>query len=345
MKHLVALITTIALATLFVLLVPSPAFAAVGAGGVWGGGVGSGYNTRNGWGWYRYNVSGAGITPSYFFSGTNWATVRNICAAEGDNYVIGFTLRNPDGLHAIHDDLGWGEAVLSNFLGNSGLPWMNRASALALYNTLPAAQKVGYTFGSNVGWFCYSDSNWTTTGSTTVNRATAAPGNTVVWTHTLRNNGPTATGVNVRSSTVGSGFGNAFDGEKNIVNAPMLSGQVRNPVSWQTYTVAPGDVGKTLCQQLRWTPTNSSGGVNGMTSRCVSVPYSYTLTPQVSAIPFDAVEPGTSYTVNSSIANSGPTRSRSSQWQLSYFTLSPGVAIPVGGISGATIPCTFFSTA
>lgn len=341
MKRLIVALIIIAAAAAPALK-PHAAYAAVGDGGTWGGGVGLGYNTSNGWGWYRYNVDNTGITPSYFFSGSNWATVRGICAAEGTNYVIGFTLRNPSGLHSIHDDVSWGEGSLSNFRGNDGLPWMNRAQALALYNTLPASQKVGFTFGSNVGWFCYSDSNWGTTGTTTVNRATAKPGDQIIWDQTLINNGPTSTGsTSIWSQTYGAGgFSIAgFEGLHDVTSGVMASGARRDPVSYQTYTVQVSDAGKTLCMELQWDPVSSSGARHGRSSKCVYIEYDFNI---IGTTTVNITSPAVGQTVtwthtlrNTGPTSTGPTKIQSSTLGTGVFTIVPPEVDVVSGVKNS----------
>lgn len=111
---------------------------------------------------------------------------------------------------------------------------------------------------------------WTTAGSTTVDRTAAAPGDTIKWTHSLTNNGPDKTTKAVTSRVARSGFANNAEYQSATTAIGRAKGSMRSFTT--SHTVSPSDVGKTLCQQLRWNPTSStSNGTGNATNRCVTV--------------------------------------------------------------------------
>ncbi len=349
----VATLLGVSMVALLFLAVPSPsAHAAVGGGGTGGGGGGgSGPYTWKGYGWFKFGINSAG--PRDFQNGNSWGGVQAACRAENARSVVMYVVQRDTGgpyNARVYDDIGWSEGW-TGFLGNSGGDWTNRAGAAAMFNTLPASQRVGYSIGSNVGWFCYDHEpiiNFSTSGTTTINQTSAKPGDRIVWTHSLTNNGPTQSTA-IYSQTVNSGFSNgSFNGTKNGTTGAMGVRATRTHPSYSTYDITQGDVGNTLCQQLQWDPTNSSGGRHGRAAdRCVSVPYSYSLIPTITNLASNTVIESDSKTINvvGRVVNTGLTKSRPNvNWQLTQLRYAPGVtSIPrVTGGTG-TDPCGYFT--
>src|SRR5690606_36039429 len=80
------------------------------------------------------------------------------------------------------------------YLGDSGGNWLSYSAAKARYDSIDASLKAGFSWGTNVAWFCYTDNPvWNIGVSTSVSKSTAIPGDTITWTHTIRNNGPAKT--------------------------------------------------------------------------------------------------------------------------------------------------------
>ncbi len=120
----------------------------------------------------------------------------------------------------------------------------------------------------------------------------------------------------------------------------------------ETHTATQDDVGKQICRRISYslttpnattrnsinvtTPPNLSGNT---TEACVSVPYNYTLTPTISAgggLGDQPLPPGTSITdIVSTVSNSGPTKSRPTQWVVSHFVLNPGQTLSNTGLGSA----------
>ena len=188
-------------------------------------------------------------------------------------------------------------------------------------------------------------STWDVSPSVSVDRTTTAIGQTITWTHTLRNNGPSPTPSNIGYRYQNSNGLGAGTGGDSILPANTGSGGTRSFTS--TYAVQASDVGKDLCRSTSASPRAWNDG-SRITSAaaCVNVPYSYTLTPTVTLNKSGAVEAPTSVDIIPRVTNSGPTSSRLTQWQLTRIDITPGKAIPKpsGGLAPAgQPPCSFFA--
>lgn len=189
--------------------------------------------------------------------------------------------------------------------------------------------------------------NWTISGTTAANRTTAKPGQTIIWTHTLTNNGPDKTHKAIRSAVQRGGFATNTDINAATTAAGRAKGQLRQFTT--THMVTQADVGKTLCQRLKWDPTSSTDTNSAYTlaaNRCVTVPYNFTLVPNIT-VP-ENVEPGdTIPPVEGTITNRPPseTKTRPFEWQLNRFELGPGVTPPSSDvINNSNAPCSYYSS-
>lgn len=179
--------------------------------------------------------------------------------------------------------------------------------------------------------------------SSSANRSSALPNERITWTHRLNNNGPGATTQTTWSNLGMSGFTNGWGSglSEATTGANAGVGVIRDGWGYTVYDVTQNDVGNTLCQWVQFDPTNASGGRNGRgNSACVSVPYRYSLTPSINPLP-GYTEAGSTVTVTPRVVNNGPTKSRSTTWQISYITIAPGAGIPGGAASGSD-PCSFY---
>ena len=205
---------------------------------------------------------------------------------------------------------------------------------------------------------------WSTSGTSTRtlnndDRGVATPGEIARWRHTLtlhqnQNHLP------IVSHTVATGFSNGWNGAFNSTTTPAWRsvGVIRTITSAAgtrtEYRVTQDDVGNTLCQHLSWTPVgaNSAGttlnGPSTSTPACITVPFNYTLQPRIDLPVTDdsMVEPGSTVNVDRIVTNSGPTKSRDTEWQVSELIVNPGTAVPNrGGGDSTQTPCLFFRPA
>ena len=351
-NHLALLVFVAAVSLLGAIFNSQPTFAAAGGAGSQTGGSlpGGPAHSRNGWGWYRYNLSS---DRADFVNGGNWPYIANACSDY--NYVIALTVLNPRGYKAIWNAsdfaIGTGRQTYSNYRGDSGGVWVSWNAAWTLFNNLPYSERDGTNWvgtGSPVAsWFCYEPkANWGTNGTSSVNLTTATAGDRLTWTHRLSHYGTTSSLNPVRSQVVISGglMGGSWDGTQNVQVGVLQIGEVRAPTAYSVYDVQPSDVGKTLCQQLQWDPTNSSGGRDGRgANACVTIEYNYNLTPTISSNRNDA-GPGDPIGITATVNNSGPTQTRNSQWDFSLIIVqqaSSSSLIPGVGRSSSD-PCAYY---
>lgn len=187
--------------------------------------------------------------------------------------------------------------------------------------------------------------DWSISTTSSADRTTAKPGDTITWTHTVKNDGPTETDENVtyhyqNRQDLGSGTGT-----NNTLSSGTASGTIKTFTS--TYLVTQSDVGKNnLCRATSASPKkeDDSGWVES-SQACVSVPYKYTLAPLVTLNPSGVVEAGAIINITPSVSNSGPTNSRNTNWELTQILVDPDKDIPPGASGGASPkdPCgTYF---
>lgn len=326
----------------FGLMFSQAAHAGGGVGGGGGGGGGSGgAQSRYGYGWYVFNTDGSGTgTPASMRDGSRWSNVQDICRSENAAQIVAFIVQTPR--QSVNSSVVYKYSTSfggSRYLGNSGGNWEPIPVAQAQFNTLPAygVDTTGYTFGGsngNVAWFCYDfqPQGWDISVAVSVDRATALPGTQINWTHSVRNNGPAAaSGVRYGSNTGPNQFG---------PTGIASGGTSANSTS---YVVTQADVGTSVCRSTVASPRSSADGSSiGTGNACVTVPYSYTLTPTVT-VNRTSGGVGAPVIVQPAVTNSGPTKSQPADWQVARFIIKPGVAIPAGAVSALT-PCAYVKT-
>ncbi|NCU38797.1 hypothetical protein EOL96_07150 [Candidatus Saccharibacteria bacterium] len=152
--------------------------------------------------------------------------------------------------------------------------------------------------------------DFTITGSVSVNNSVPVPGDTVVWTHSLKNTGTTSTSpTSIQSSTLGTGIFTApedVSGIRNSRSETMASGFERTFT--QSYEIQAADGGKKLCQELRWHPIDEEGNGPSSAEKCVDVPFLHDLNPQKPTGLPDVALPDTNLTgISASVDNNGDT--------------------------------------
>lgn len=360
--------------TFFVM--PQSAEAAVGPGGSSSGGGGACPRpprggiatcpyTTNGQGWYEIPVNAAEAPRTNGY----WDGARSQCSAEGANSVMAYVVltgRQTLGSGWIYR-FQWGWERGGPYTGNVSV-----AEAQARFYQLRPEDRAGYTFGDNLGWFCYNyvqpwdiqgESYVKNTGSNRGNPGnhtfqkytTALPGDRLNWYHDARNIGPRDMNRDVNFQVNKSGFSNGWNGTIDPTgNARGGVGQlfIREYASesrpYTLYDVTQNDVGNRLCQQISWDPASwNTGGRRYAQPACVDVPYRYSLVPSISNLNNnDPVESQQGpIEVRGNVSNDGPTKSRPNlNWQLTQIKYRPSPSDPPqsgGGIGGN--PCQFFT--
>ncbi len=333
------LLFAVILSFVFATLFRQPVYAdgAIGDGGQPGNSCSGNYAcTSNGWGWYSYPTTGT-IRPKYFSNGTSWSSVSATCSSKGADRVVALIILEGPGKTepdinkkanwgVVYDYVGWSDYV-TLYNGNLGTYWLKTSDAKSKYDFMEVA-KLGYTWGVNVGWFCYSTSPaWTLSATTTNNKpsGTAMEGETILWTNKIVNNGIGITTHNVNSQIALTNFTSGFWGASSLVAdgntsagvaASGVSGYLRvirytndnfnSPPDYSTYVAQKVDVGKTLCQKVRF---NHKAGAADLTysygnDSCVTIvsPWSITVTSSANVV---TAKPGSVITWTHTATNAG----------------------------------------
>ena len=357
---------------LAICLVPMSAHAggggAVGGGGTGGGGGGGGSEpqTSNGYGWYQFTVDSS-THPRDLRNNTSWANsgINGICKSLGAKYIIAYVVfRSSGGVNnsMVYNYVGWSDGW-PGWLGGNGMPWMTTPQAKAKYDSANF-DKTGYTWGKNIGWFCYDfTNNWTINGQSYIQNGvvpnksaatqgtiTAAPGDKLNWYHDMRNNGPDPMDVQTHYQIDKTGFSNGWNG----ITAPsawanggagslFVTVYATKNSPYTKYTVTQNDVGKTVCQRISWKPGSSSNsGTAASGYACAKIPFNYTLQPQISTSPSPLLrEDIKTIQVTASVNNTGGTKSDNVNWFVTRFVVAPGGNYTLGGT--AAPPCTQIS--
>lgn len=133
----------------------------VGGGGS-GGGGGGGHQTSYGWGWSIYQTSGAGPTDG-FRNGATWANAKSTCQGANASQVYAFIVYNSTKDGMVYDYQSSWDNFQGHFANGTSLDHgkataISTSQAKSAYDSLGSygVSTSGFTWGSNVGWFCYN---------------------------------------------------------------------------------------------------------------------------------------------------------------------------------------------
>lgn len=449
----------------------SPAFGLIQPGGDPQNGSGGAYSYY-GWGWYNYPSDNSIVPSGFRNSSYSWSSTTASCRSIGSDRVMAFTVMKPprgtDVTRGVIYSYPSSWDRFSAYNGDAGGGWVPTSTAYDLYinNTTPT-ERIGYTWGSNVGVFCYNSHpndwspsvtsgvsnsapqvgetvtfthtitnlgpnptdkvvsgttnsnnsglsnlssvaflgagtskngsvskttthkvtqddvgigsicqslttstggygpnvpgitsvaacfsvpyNWSILTTSSADRTTAAPGETIKWTHSVKNNGPTKTNINTKVNYFhqDSGWLGIGTGDSGTVSGQyIVNQQIATFNSY--YTVKQSDVNNNLCRATSANPASvSNSGNTTSPAFCVFVPFKYGVTPIITLDHSGAVDAGSSMTATAKITNSGPTTSKPSKWELTRIVVQPSKSVPniTGGLSAAD-PCgTYFKSA
>lgn len=196
---------------------------------------------------------------------------------------------------------------------------------------------------------------WNITGSTRIKNGSsgtygtsqinAAPGNMLYWDHRLERGGSgTPSSINYRITRFVEGGSTSVLAESSTTAFPF-SRSADTTASYR-YTVRQDDVGRRVCQSMRWNPTAHNNTGQTTTQACAFIPYNYRLTPSLtSSTSFSggAIEPGASLNINRIVRNAGPTKSRDAEWRMSEVIVRQGTGLPnEGGGTSNQAPCSSY---
>lgn len=185
---------------------------------------------------------------------------------------------------------------------------------------------------------------WGVNGSSSANVSTAYPGNTITWTHVLRNNmsgtNTTAT-VEYHIRKIVSGVSTTVSSDSDI---DISSGGSRTYTL--TYVVQPGDVGKSICQDINWNwHSLLDHSWQDSTNACVTIIEPYELDPYINNHSTDEWKTvDQAVTVQPTVDNSGGSSLSSVHWEITKYYVTPGAYTKSAVISGNS-PTTNYSAA
>lgn len=160
---------------------------------------------------------------------------------------------------------------------------------------------------------------WNITGRTTVSDGSVIPGQTVTFTHYVKNEGTSTSSSITAGTNVTGGVGNARSG----IAAGTLGGGVERQVATDTVTIPSGATpGQQFCQRVTFSPeSNTSTSTNRGSYACATVGYDYLINPFVTTPP--TAVPGNTISVAYGAQNAG-TRTNDTQWTYRSFVVPAG---------------------
>lgn len=181
---------------------------------------------------------------------------------------------------------------------------------------------------------------WGVNGSSSANVSTAYPGDTITWTHTLRNNASgTNTTATIRYEIRRNGSVVSSDSDVTIA-----SGGSRTYTS--TYVVQPGDVGNNICQDIawRWRSLLDQNWANSADA-CVNIVEPYELDPYINNRSTDEWKTvGQDVTVQPTVSNSGGSSLSNVHWEITKYYVNPG-SYSKGAVVSNSSPATNYAGA
>ena len=168
------------------------------------------------------------------------------------------------------------------------------------------------------------------------------PGNTITWTHTIKNNGPDATDDNVAWRYNNSGLIGGSGGNRTFTSNKANGA---DDAFQSTYQAKDADLGKQVCRST-WAQPHAwnDDGATESGRVCFNVVYRYELHPSVTVGSTTAEAGADGITVAYDLSNGGPTTSKPSAWQLTECRYNPGATPPASNgeiTNGATGAATF----
>lgn len=308
----------------------------VGSGGDATGGTG-GYQSTSGYGWYLYDVTSSGPNDG-FRDGTKWSKVQATCAGYSDKvavFIIQNSLKNPTKFKG-YNYVGWNNPKYYQ----KGKGFIDVKTAQQGYNDLPSSMKNGFTWATNVAWYCYGvkkATSWDATGKSYVNGVEgtidASPGETVKFTHRIKNVGnASVSNLNWKTGEVtgpSSGSVSLGVGESKYL-----------PSQGEDYKVPPDAVsGSIYCQYISFRNSQSNSATENSAKACVKVKSNYDLYPKV-IMPNTVIPSGAEQTVTETIINNAQTADRQSPYAVYEFTIARGQVKPTPADVDATFNIT-----
>lgn len=228
--------------------------------------------------WYDYDISSNGPSCGFKTDGGgchrapsgSWDNVKATCSGQQASSVWVFVAFYPNGsdvksftyTHAFDSDYGRQSAVGATPL----------ATVQGYFDYAVSIGMASGTWGQDIGWFCWNPSwKWTMEPSTSVSSPTARIGDTVTWTHIVKNTGSIGGSTQIFATNGAGGNIQQCFGSGTVVG--IGSGASNNSCT-TSYTIKDSDVGKPVCQgtSVYWYSNNPSGTWKyDDPGRCVSI--------------------------------------------------------------------------
>lgn len=310
---------------------------AVGGGGSGGDGSG-GHQSKYGYGWYVYDLSSSGPSNG-FRNGMPWRDVVSACQGSSTQVAV-FIVLNAAGDAKGYNYEGW-----TNL--KKGGNYLTLEGAKGAYDLLDPSLKTGFTWGVNVGWFCYGPlpTNWDAAGSSAVDRSTATIGQTVNFTHNLRSVGNRdivdsdnlewrTVGYRISGGVKGAEFNVASGRQSSLGAGPGVNVSTQNLTFDSSMGLKAGDI---VCRYITFPDRQSMRDPwEKSVPACVTITSSYDLYPNVS-ISASIMRPDTEQAVTENIINaSSMVPDRSSPYAVYEFAIKRGQSKPTADDLNAT---------
>jgi hypothetical protein len=174
-------------------------------------------------------------------------------------------------------------------------------------------------------------------GTSSVNDNTVFVGQSITFSHSLTNGGPTGTSPTsiawtTQSASLPAGpWGNVSSG-----NAGTFNVETKPNIGNETITVPSVPPDTQICRRIHWTPDTETGGSGDSAPACATVQYDYNLNPVINAvvtsggspITGNIAEQGDSVTFTYQVNNGGTTISRSTSCTIYGLTRTGYYPVP-----------------
>jgi len=321
--------------------------------------------------WYVTTSSSVGITTAKPGETITWNHKVTHNGPTLTNKKITYQYQDygsfPDGKGGVGIlDLGWAKGSIKTFDSTYNVTQTYVGKSVCRATTAyPISSGSDAWYISPAGGACVSvPYNFSLAPTTKISIDTATPGSSIEFSHTLINNAPTVTNGDVNyninvvmvESATAPNQTQVLNGAKLATkNGTVVSANTGNNDGTQRaldlganktikYKIDPEDVSKWICSYISASPWSNADSSAVTSYICKYIVYNYGLTPNLSTTQSGVVESGASVGLKPIVQNSGPTKSKPSQWQLTKIVVPSGdtVANSAGGDSIGN-PCIYFN--
>ena len=192
--------------------------------------------------------------------------------------------------------------------------------------------------------------DWTMSGRTTV-APTASPGQSVRFTHYVKNEGPTDDNVenigadtSVRTSP-GAPAASGMQAFTSRSFGLFSAGQEKTAYTNDITIPLNAKNGQQYCETVGYSPASSASSSRATgTEVCVTVQYSYELTPHVDANVL-MVRPGEDIVFKPNVTDSNSYPSNDTIWNVRRVTIPPGGSVPYVGVrTNGNFDCPYYTS-